>query len=203
MSVLRKIFSKYKEPKVIIQYGRLIDPFFIFYCQNYPDANKFGWDKWVPPTREQIDKKIAMYKEEWGKYDMAKKICDCFGMSFGRDVIDVFIVSGIPRECSHPLIIRSGLEPKQFVVGLTHELIHRILTTNKIQRVVFDKKESGVTNNHVVVYAVLKKILDEELWNIAIRPVSTYPSKEYSRARELSEQIGPDNVIKKMTGQLG
>src|SRR3989338_9376752 len=111
MSVLRKIFSKYKEPKVIIQYGRLIDTFFIFYCQNYPDANKFGWDKWVPPTREQIDKKIAIYKEEWRKYNMAKKICDCFGMSFKRDIIDVYIVSGIPRECSHPLIMRSGLEP--------------------------------------------------------------------------------------------
>lgn len=200
MNHIKQIFRWYKEPKIIIQYGRLIDPFFIFYCQNYPNANKFGWDKWVPSTREQIDNKIVAYKEEWRKYDMAKKISACLGMSFKRDVIDVYVVSGIPRDCSHPLIIKSGLNPKEFVVSLAHELIHRILAINGLPIVVFDEKESNTTNNHVIVYAVLKKILDEELWNIAITSRSKYPSKEYARARELSEQIGPNNVIKKIRG---
>ncbi|PIR88641.1 MAG: hypothetical protein COU09_01145, partial [Candidatus Harrisonbacteria bacterium CG10_big_fil_rev_8_21_14_0_10_44_23] len=132
----------HKEPEIIIQYGRLIDPFLIFYCQNYPNANKFGWDKWIPPTREQIDEKIAFFKEEWGKYNMAKKISTCLDMSFNRKVIDVYVVSGITRDCSHPLIMKSGLNPKEFVVSLAHELIHRILTINKIPRVVYDEKES-------------------------------------------------------------
>ena len=192
-----------KEPEIIIQYGRLIDPFLIFYCQNYPNANKFGWDKWIPPTREQIDEKIALFKEEWRKYNMAKKISACLDMSFNRNVIDVYVVSGITRDCSHPLIMKSGLNPKEFVVALAHELIHRILTINKIPRVVYDEKESDTTNNHVIVYAVLKKILDEELWNIAITSRSKHPSKEYARALELSEQIGPDKVIEKMiTGRV-
>ncbi len=203
MDFLRKILGSKKEPKILIQYGRLIDPFFIFYCQNYPDAKKFGWDTWTPPTREQIDKKIASFREEWSKYKMLEKISKCLNMSFNRDVIDVYIVSGTPRDCSHPLIIKSGLSPKEFVVSLTHELVHRILTINNVPRFTFDEKESITTNNHVIVYAVLRKVLDEELWQIAVTPKSKHPSKEYTRAKELAEEIGPDNVIKKMTGQLG
>lgn len=200
MSILRRIFRQKREPEIIIQYGRLIDPVFTFYCQNNPDLKKFGWDKWTPPTKEEIDKRIKAYKEEWEKYNIVKEISNCLGLSFKRDVIDVYIVSGVSRSSSHPIIIKSSFTPKEFVVTLTHELIHRILTINKIPKVVFDPDESDTTNNHVIVFAVLKKILNEELWNINIKPSSKHPSKEYARALELAEEIGPDKVIKMMIG---
>lgn len=194
--IYNKSMEKY--PEIIIQYGRLIDPVFTFYCQNNPELKKFGWNKWVPPTKEELEKRVESYKEEWARYNMVQGISSVFGISFKRDVIDVFIVSGISRACSNPIIIKSGFKPKEFVVTLTHELIHRILTENKIPRVVYDENESDTTNNHVIVYAVLKKILSEELWNIAIQPRSKSPSPDYVKALEISEKMGPDNAILQM-----
>ena len=202
MNVLRQIFGLYREPKIIIQYGRLIDPIFIFYCQNSPDLKKKGWNEWVPPPPEEIKKRIGAYKDEWRKYSIVKDISSCLNLSFKRDVIDVYIVSGISRASSNPIIIKSGFTPKEFVAILAHELIHVILTINKIKRRVFDEKESDTTNNHVIVFAVLKKILDNELWNIAVKRTSDHGTDEYNKALALVEKIGPDSVIKMITGQL-
>lgn len=184
-----------KLPNIIIQYGRLIDPVFIFYCKNNPELKKRGWNDWTPPSKEELDRRIKAYREEWNKYNIVEDISKVLNLSFKRDVIDVFIVSGISRASSHPIIIKSGFRPKRFVVTLAHELVHRILTINKIPKVIFDEKESDTTNNHVIVYAVLKKILNDEMWNITIKPVSKYPSEEYVKAREIAEKIGPDKVI--------
>jgi len=198
MDILKQIFKWRREPRIIIQYGRLIDPVFTFYCQNNPDLKKFGWDKWTPPSIEDIKKRIDAYKKEWSKYDIVKDISNCLNLSFKRDVIDVFVVSGISRDSSHPIIIKSSHDPKAFVAALAHELVHVILTTNKIKKVTFDSNEPDTTNNHVRVFAVLKEVLSEELWSIAIKPKSKYPSRDYARALELSEQIGSKNIIKKI-----
>ena len=202
MNTIKQIFGWHKKPKIIIQYGRLIDPIFIFYCQNNPDLKKKGWDKWVPPSKKELDKRIKAHKEEWAKYNIVKDISNCLGLSFKRDVIDVFIVSGISRASSHPIIIKSGFTPKEFVATLAHELIHVILTNNKVKRITFDEKETDTTNNHVIVFAVLKKILNQELWNITIKRTGEHRTDEYSKALLLMEKIGQDKVIKIITGQL-
>ncbi|MGB3921963.1 MAG: hypothetical protein WBL19_01605 [Minisyncoccia bacterium] len=201
MSFLKRYFSWRKEPRVNIQYGRLIDPVFIFYCQNNPELKKKGWSEWKPPEKEELEKRINAYKNEWKKYTITKDISNCLNLSFNRDVIDVYIVSGISRASSNPIIIKSGFTPKEFVATLAHELIHVILTNNRIKRIKFDEKESDTTNNHVIVFSVLKKILDTDLWDITTRRTSDHSTNEYSEALTLMEKIGPDNVIKKMTGQ--
>lgn len=182
-------------PEIIIQYGRLIDPVFTFYCQNNPELKKKGWNDWKPPTSEELEERIKNYKDEWKKHSIVRDISDCVGLSFNRDVIDVFIVSGVSRASSHPIIIKSGFHPKEFVVTLAHELIHRILTINKIPVITFDEKESRTTNNHVIVFAVLKKILDEELWNIALKRMGEHSTDEYKRSFQLTEKIGLEKVL--------
>ena len=201
MKWTRDIFKKKTSTEILIKHGRLIDPVFIFYCQHNPDLKKRGWNDWIPPSKEELDRRIRAYREEWRKYNVVEDISKTLGLSFKRDVIDVFIVSGISRASSHPIIIKSGFKPKEFVVTLAHELIHVILTDNKIKKIVFNEKESETTNNHVIVYAVLKKILDQELWKIASTPSSKYPSEEYEKAKMLAEQIGPNRVVKMMMSQ--
>lgn len=198
MSFFSKLFKLNKHPKINIQHGRLIDPVFIFYCQNNPDLKKLGWNDWTPPTEEELKRRIKIYKEEWRKYNIVRDLYKTLGLSFKRNVIDVFIVSGISRASSHPIIIKSGFKPKEFVTTLAHELIHVILTENKIKRVVYNKKESDTVNNHVIVFAVLKKILDQELWGIQVKMTR---SRDYLKALQISEEIGVDNVIKKMMGR--
>ena len=195
--ILFKYFLKEKVrvPRVIIKYGRLIDPIFTFYCQNNPDLKKRGWNDWTPPSKEELDRRIKAYKEEWGKYNIVKDISDCLGLSFRRDIIDVFIVSGISRASSHPIIIKSGFKPKEFVITLAHELTHVILSNNKIRRIIFDNKESDITNNHVPTFAVLKKILDNELWKIEVRRMGEHGTNEYTKALTIMEKIGSDKVI--------
>lgn len=198
MNLLKMILGRKKEPQIIIRYGRLIDPVFIFYCQNNPDLEKLGWKEWVPPTREEVNRRIKGYREEWRKYKITKNISSALGIPFGRNIIDVHIVSGASRATSHPIIIKSGFKPKEFVVTLAHELIHVILTDNKIPKIVFDEKESESTNNHVIVFAVLKKILDQELWGVKVEMTK---SKDYLKALEISEKIGADRVIKMIMGR--
>ena len=185
-------------PKVNIQYGRLIDPVFIFYCQNNPQLKKRGWNDWTPPSKDVLNKRIKAYKEEWAKYDIIENISKTLNLSFKQNIIDVFIVSGVSRASSHPIIIKSGLKPREFVTTLSHELIHRILTENKIKKVLYDKESSDTTNNHVIIYSILKKILDKELWDTEVLLAK---SDDYKRAIELSEKIGPDNAIKMMMAQ--
>lgn len=71
-------FFRKGAPKIIIKYGKLLDPIFIFYCQNNPDLKARGWNDWVPPAQEDVLKKIEDYKKEWLKYEtkILKGICD-------------------------------------------------------------------------------------------------------------------------------
>lgn len=183
------------KPEVRIQYGRLLDPFFLFYCKNNPDLKKLGWNDWTPPSKEELNKRINAYKEEWAKHNVTEEIARVLNLSFVHNALEVFIVSGTPRGMSHPLILKSGYKPKEFVAALAHELIHLILTENKIPRVVYDINASESTNNHVIVYAVLKKVLNAELWDYEVKAAK---QGDYRKALDLSEQIGPDEVIKMM-----
>ena len=54
----------------------------------------------------------------------------------------------------------------------------------------------------MIVFAVLKKILNQELWNITIKRTGEHRTDEYSKALLLMEKIGQDKVIKIITGQL-
>ncbi len=56
-----------KLPTIKIKYNRFLDPIITFYTINNPDAAKGGWDKWVPPTKEILDKRVANYKTWWAE----------------------------------------------------------------------------------------------------------------------------------------
>src|SRR3990167_2353778 len=101
-----------KIPKIIIQHGKLLEPFFNFYVQNSPDVKGSGWKEWIPPDKEKLEKRIQAYKDIWAKYEekILNEICSALELSFKGD-IDVYIVAGVNRSMSNPMIISSHYLP--------------------------------------------------------------------------------------------
>ena len=196
-----------KFPKIIIRYNLLIDPIFVFYCQNNPKLKKLGWDKWVPPSEEELLKRVRAYKEEWSKYEkkILKGVCDVFELNFKANIIDVYIVSGNPRSMSHPLIIKSCYPPDKFVDVLTHELIHRLIDSNGLSRIVYKVKkkyinESGLVKAHIIIHAILKYIYLDILkqryrLNRSLLSSKKHCTDEYSRAWEIVKKDGYRKII--------
>ncbi len=179
-----------KIPKILIQYGKLIDPLYIFYCQNNPSLKKRGWNDWIPPKPKELKRRILAYKKEWKKYEkkVLTEISGSLELSFNREVIDVFIVSGISRATSHPLIIKSGFKPKEFVITLVHELIHQIFDGKdlKFSKVLLIKDKDKTVSNHILVYALLRKIFKNKPEMLKIISDIKY-NKDYKKAYEISK----------------
>lgn len=200
-------FFKAKLPKIIIKYGKLLDPIFIFYCKNNPDLKSRGWNEWTPPSQDSVLKRINEYKQEWVKSGDKRLsgICDIMGFKFRRNVIDVYIISGISRQLSDPIVIKSGFTPDEFVDTLTHELIHKLFEDNvkkfpiAILKEMFPN-ETETTRNHVITYSVLKYIYldvlkDQSRLERNKEKSRKHSTNDYIRAWEIIEKEGYLNLI--------
>ncbi len=74
-------------------------------------------ERWVPPDKEKMEKRIQAYKDIWAKYEekVLNGICSALDLSFKED-INVYAVAGVNRDMSNPLIISSHKGPKNFIV---------------------------------------------------------------------------------------
>lgn len=178
--------------KVIIQHGKLLEPFFNFYVQNSPDVKGSGWKEWVSPDKEKVEERIKSYKDIWDKYEekVINGICSALDLSFKED-INVYIVAGINRSMSNPVIISSHKGPKNFIVSLAHELVHRLLASNKElfkinNNFLLIKGDNDTINSHILVFSVLRQIFgeDPEIFKVVISGIK---SDDYKKAYELSE----------------
>lgn len=200
-------------PIIVIKYNRFLDPIFIDYIRVNPDLYP-KWKNWVPPNKEEVKKRIENYKKEWRLYDkvILETICDVLSLSFRQNIIDVYIVSGNPRDFSDPIVIKSGYHPRDFVDVLAHELIHRLFQDNNA-RIPWSRlsemfpEESRLTTNHIIVFAVLKYIYLDVLKDksrldkdIKSSQNSSYP--DYTKAWEIVEKIGHINLIKKIKQKI-
>ena len=104
-----------------------------------------------------------------------------------RENIDVYVVAGVNRDMSNPLVISSHKGPKNFLVSLTHELTHKIFkgTDFKFSKILLNKTDDRVVNGHILVYATLRKIFENEPEMLKI--VSSDKDEKYKKAYELSE----------------
>lgn len=176
-------------PKIFIQHGKLLEPFFNFYVKNSPDVKGAGWKEWTPPDKEKLEKRIQAYRDIWSKYEdkVTDGISSALDMQFKRD-IPVYIVAGVNRSMSNPLIISSHHSPEQFVVYLAHELVHRIFEGEDLSfsKILLNKTDNKTVNNHIIVYAVLRKIFEDEPEIMKIVADIKY-DENYQKAFELSE----------------
>ena len=201
-------------PKIQIKYARFLDPASVFYCKNNPDLKSSGWNDWTPPAKDKVLERIENYKKEWSKYEkiILKAICDILEMNFKQNIIDVYIVSGNPRQFSDPIIIKSGFSPNEFVDTLTHELIHKLFQNNvdifpwKILPKMFPS-ESNLTRNHIITYAVLKYIyldvlnephrLERNLQNS-----KKHRTDDYTKAWKIVEKRDYIELINQLKGEI-
>lgn len=194
-------------PKIRIKYNRFLDPIFIFYCKNNQELKDSGWNDWLLPEKEKVLERVKRYKEEWTKYEkkILEGICGLLDLNFERNIIDVHIVSGNPRQFSNPIIIKSGFNPDEFVDILTHELIHvlfqdniNIFPTKILDEMFLD--ESATSKNHILTHSVLKFIYLEILKDKSrlernILNSKKHSSYDYTRAWEIVEEKGYRELI--------
>jgi len=116
------------KPKIVIRYGRLIEPFFKPYIeQKYPEH--------VFLTPDEVLQKVGIFKDEWSRYeDKFIDGLDKIGLRYIRNRIDVFIVSATTRDMSAPMILRAKYSPKEFVSVLCHELIHNLFADHNLAK---------------------------------------------------------------------
>ncbi len=193
-----------KFPEIKIFYSRLVDPFFIGYNKQY---KKNGWDKWVAPSQEEILTKTKELRKLWKEkeVEILTAIYEVTGLQFRRNMIDVHIISGSPRDMSRPLIISSHKPKEDFIGTLTHELIHKLFSDNKINKSFFTKmfpEETINTQNHIIVHAILKYLYidilkNEEKLKNNLEKSKKHPNSDYSKAWEIVEEKGYLNLIEK------
>lgn len=174
--------------KINIQHCKSLEPFFNFYVKNSPDVKGSSWKEWIPPNKEEIEKRIELYKKVWAEYKekVLNGINSALDLSF-KENIDVYIVAGLNRDMGDPLIISSHKGPKNFLVALVHELTHRIFKDKnfKFSKILLNKTDNSVINNHILTYAILRKIFEDEPGMLKI--VVPKMNRDYIKAYELSE----------------
>ena len=191
----------YNFPRILIRYNRFLDPIFIEYCKLQPK-----WKDWVPPAKEVVLKRVDAYEESWKKEEekILQGLYDVSGLGFQRNIIDIHIVSGNPRQFSNPIVIKSGYEQRDFVDTLTHELIHVLLTDNRInKRYTVDpqyQEEPLTVKNHILLHAFLKAIFldilgDSSRLDANLKRSQSHSTNEYSRAWDIVEKEGYKEII--------
>ena len=197
-----------KFPEIKIFYSRLIDPFFIGYNKTY---HKGGWDKWVAPSQEKVLAKTKELRELWRKEEtrILTAVCKITELEFKRNIIDVHIVSGSPRDMSNPLIISAHNPKEDFISTLTHELIHKLFSDNiRVREKVYPNifkdmfpDEKATTQNHIIVHAILKYVYLDILKNEKRLENNIKHSErtvDYKKAWEIVEEEGYLNLIEKL-----
>jgi len=181
--------------KINIQHSKSLEPFFNFYVQNSPDVISPNWKKWISPDKEELEKRIGAYKNIWSKYEekILSGISSALDLSFKKDV-DVYIVAGVNRSMSNPVVISSHHSLDKFVIELAHELTHRIFegTNFKFDKILLNKTANKIVNNHVLVYAVLRKMFENE--SEMLKFIAPEFNENYLEAYKLSENY--EDVLK-------
>ena len=155
-------------PKIIIRHGFLLDPL----LREYFTLKKIN----VLQNKNLINqndliKNIEDYKKEWAKHEdkILKAILNLLPIKFLHNVIDVYVVSYLPRRgTSGPVMIEGDILPREFVSILTHEIIHVFLESNdiipeispvKIYEEMFSGENDAKIINHIIINAIQKYIL--------------------------------------------
>ncbi|HAS84604.1 MAG TPA: hypothetical protein DCS23_00815 [Candidatus Yonathbacteria bacterium] len=203
-----QIFKK-KLPKVTIEYSKLLDSFFVFYCQNKPELKK-GWSDWAPLPTDKLIENVELFRQAWEKDGkrMLLEACSVLNLDFSRNIIPVYVVSGSPRPFGDPVVIRADFaRPDSFIDVLVHELIHVLFADNQkkvpwsIHMEMFPN-ENPDTQNHIIVHAVLKYVYldvlkDPERLQRDVNRSAKHRSSDYVRAWEIVEQYGYQELITK------
>lgn len=156
---------------------------------------------------KDVSKKAARYisnlKKDWNKIERKafNAISSVSGLDWKKSCIDCYIVQ-IGKPFSMPLTISMKATPKEHIETLIHELIHNILVQNLNKVRIKSYRKYGKLNErtriHVLVHAILKKVLlelyGEKQTKKFIKKYDKWP--DYKKAWEIVEQEGSEKIIR-------
>lgn len=203
-----------KFPKVNITHSGSLDEVYYSYFSKQEDFkdskhfSKVSYGKIL--ALDEMPEKLRVLKEEWAKYEkeIFKSMYDITGLSFSRNIIDVYMVRITPRSFSKPIIVSAKLSFKQIASTLIHEFLHILINESLSGRkkilddILADvfPNESSLTKSHILIYSIMALIYNDVFPNdgfFELDKVETknYKTNEYSRAIELAESYGFKKIV--------
>jgi len=196
-----------KLPEIRIFYAGLLERESVILAKSYASEIE---------NYEEAERKVELYRKEWYKYEhrLVQFITNTLELEFYKPVIDVHIAQKfIPK--SAPLIIDLQYSPDQFLDILTHELIHVLLTDNKLIQIngkhighriadrwykLLSKDHSFTTLIHIPVHAVMAKVFtefyhDDKRKVRDIKTTESYGLVDYQKSWDFVEKNGYQKIV--------
>lgn len=193
-------------PEIRIKYSKLLDNHFASLFA-YKKAQGLVRADAEYPDASNTTAKIPDFQSLWdSKKEVLGFMQETLGLQFYKPVIEVFVVGNMKGGISSPIVIDGKYETERFVDALIHELAHDLISDNKQQIAIsqilpaITPNEPPLTVSHVVIYALLVKIYTEFFQDpsrLVIQREVDASSPEYTRAWELVDAQGADNILVK------
>lgn len=165
------------------------------------------------PSYEEIVARIAELKKLWEDVNAGDRVfrllIELTGVTVPRD-LEMYIIGGGLRPMSHPLLMPiTGGDGKRYsddecLETIIHEIIHRFVGQSESNegiaaywQVIREEytDETRTTQNHIIVYALLEKILAEVVGRDSLEGFMKPPHPEYQKAAQIAKQKGEVHVI--------
>lgn len=177
-------------PKITIKYNRFLDPIFIGWIQSQEK-----YKDWQVPDKAVVLERVKNYNLLWERYGerILTAITDVTGLSFKRNLIPIYIVSGNPRGFSDPVVLKSGYSDMEFINCLAHELIHCLFTDNysRVNDAIPYAAPgfNSTAEDHVFLQAILKYLYVDVLGEPERLVNEMKRSNKYRNGYELAWQV--------------
>lgn len=183
-------------PKIVFKYAYPLD----MECRR-----KFADEIPDYPEEKEIKETIIEWRKLWAEINagdkLLKEITELTGV---EDQIDItaFIIGGGFLAKSSPLLLpitstRRASEDKKTEL-LIHEILHNFVSGRKNYWSIIREKyngESKKTQNHIIIYALLERILANILPDTDVKDLISEGWDDYYRALEIAREEDPDEII--------
>ena len=172
------------------------------------------------PSMKEVEKKVEDWKKVWEKLNtdgrIFKLLTKITGVTLSRD-LELYIFGGGLNAMSNPLIMpiisrdKKIFSDDQFSEIIIHEIAHRFagnLENNfgiekywKSIRKEY-KSETILTQNHIIIYAVLKLVLIEIFGKDCLKDFMYPKHPDYERAVTIVSEKGAEKLVEQFRSYL-
>ncbi len=199
-------------PKIHLKYAYPLD---INRRQLFADKN-FG----SYPSVEEVKNKVKEWREIWEKLNkddkIFKSLIEITGVNLPRD-LEMYIFGAGLNAMSNPLIMpivgRNGkiFTNDEFIETAVHEVIHRFVGDSENNAGIKNyweairkeyEKESILTQNHTIIYAILEIVLTELFGKERLKDFIHPKHPDYQHAIAIVSENGAQNLVKQFRDYL-
>lgn len=183
-------------PQVVFEYAYPLD----MECRQ-----KFADEIEDYPDEKEIKETIVGWRKLWAEINeddkLLKQIIELTGV---QDQIDItaYIIGGGFLAKSSPLLLpvtsTRGASRDKKTELIIHEILHNFVSGHENYWGMVRGKygdESIKTQNHIIIYALLEKLLADILPDVDLKDLIADSWKDYHRALEIVRETGPDKII--------